>query len=41
MRYLVMPRAPTGAAERGFDKLVQRVTRNMLIGAELAEPHAG
>ncbi len=41
MRYLVLPKAPADAAVRGFDELVQRVTRNMLIGTELAEPYAG
>lgn len=39
MRYLVLPKAPFHATERPFEDLVRLVTRNMLIGTELAEPY--
>jgi nitrile hydratase len=40
MRYLVLPKAPAGASARPLDELVGLVTRNMMIGTEVAEPYA-
>ena len=40
MRYLVLPMAPEGAAERPMEELIPLVTRHMLVGTAVVSAKA-